>query len=91
MRRREERHEAERAPSRALGDEAHAVVEQARVAAKLVDEEADDHVRVLRRDHRLRADELGDDAAAVDVADQHDRRLRRAGEAHVGDVALRAD
>jgi hypothetical protein len=88
MRRRKEWHEAERAPPRALGDEAHAVVEQARVAAKLVDEEADNHLRILRRDDRLRADELGDDAAAVDVADDYDGRLRRPGEPHVGDVAF---
>ena len=35
----------------------------------------------------LRADEAGDHAAAVDVADQHDRHVGGAGEAHVGDVA----
>ena len=33
------------------------------------------------------ADETGDDAAAVDVADEHDRHVGRLGEAHVGDVA----
>ena len=40
-----------------------------------------------RVDHCPRADELRDDAAAVDVADQHDRRPGGAREAHVGDVA----
>ena len=34
----------------------------------------------------MRADEAGDDAAAVDVADEDDRGLGGAGEAHVGDV-----
>ncbi len=33
------------------------------------------------------ADQAGDHAAAVDIADQHHRRIGRAGEAHVGDVA----
>ena len=33
------------------------------------------------------ADEAGDDAAAVDIADEHDRHVGRLGEAHVGDVA----
>ena len=65
----------------------HAVVEQRRVAAELVDDEARDHRRVGRIDHRLGADEAGDHAAAVDVADQHDRHVGRARKAHVGDVA----
>ena len=41
-------------------------------------------------EHRLRAGDLRDDAAAVDVADQHDRAIGGAREPHVGDVALRA-
>jgi hypothetical protein len=35
-------------------------------------------------------DQRGDDAAAVDVADQDHRHVRRLGEAHIGDVAGRA-
>ena len=38
--------------------------------------------------HRVGADQRRDHAAPVDVADQHDRQIRRAGEAHVGDVVL---
>ena len=34
------------------------------------------------------ADEAGDDAAAVDVADQHHRHVGGRGEAHIGDVAV---
>ena len=33
-------------------------------------------------------DDLGDHAAAIDIADQHDRRIRRARKTHIGDVAL---
>ncbi len=32
-------------------------------------------------------DQLGDDPAALDVADQHDRHPGRLGKAHIGDVA----
>ena len=37
-------------------------------------------------EHRLGADEARDHAAAVDVADQHDRHIGRARKAHIGDV-----
>ena len=33
------------------------------------------------------ADKAGDDAAALDIAGQDHRYIRRAGEAHIGDVA----
>jgi hypothetical protein len=39
------------------------------------------------RQHRLRADDLGDDPAPVDIARQHHRHLRSAGKAHIGDVS----
>jgi hypothetical protein len=64
-----------------------AVVEEARVAAELVDEEAPDQRGVGRVDDRLRADDLRDHPAAVDVAGQHDGNVGGAREAHVGDVA----
>ena len=35
----------------------------------------------------MSADELGDDAATLDVADQHDRNISRLGKSHIGDVA----
>ena len=37
-------------------------------------------------DHRLGADQARDHAAAVDVADQHDRHVGGARKAHIGDV-----
>ena len=43
--------------------------------------------RSARRQHRMGADQAGDHAAAVDVADQHHRHIGRLGKAHIGDVA----
>ena len=65
-----------------------ALFEQAGVAAELVDDEADDGRGVVRRERRFDAENLGENAAAIDVADQRDRAVRSAGEAHIGDVAL---
>ena len=70
------------------GDRRHAAVEQGRVAAELVDDEADDGRGVLRRERCFDAENLGEYAAAIDVADQHDGAVRGVGEAHIGDVAL---
>ncbi|MEY9693184.1 hypothetical protein ABH976_004330 [Bradyrhizobium ottawaense] len=47
-----------------------------------------DYRGIVGVDHRLDADELGDDAAAVDVADQHDRHVGLARKTHIGDVGL---
>ena len=82
----EEGNEAERLPAGRRRDQRHAIGEQRRVAAELVDEEALDQRRVVGVDHRLGADQAGDHAAAVDVADQHHRHVGGAGEAHIGDV-----
>ncbi len=46
-----------------------------------------DHGAIRCIQHRMRADQAGDHPAAVDVAHHHHRHVRRAGEAHVGDVA----
>jgi hypothetical protein len=43
--------------------------------------------RIGLEHHRMRADEAGDHAAAVDIPDQHHRHVGRAGKAHIGDVA----
>ena len=83
-----ERDETEGAPAGALGENPHAVGEQARVAAELVDDEAHDGRAILVRERGLRAENLGEHAAAVDVGDEDDRAAGGAGEAHVGDVAV---
>ena len=42
--------------------------------------------RIGRIDHRLGADDLSDDTAAIDVTHQNHRHIGGAGKAHVGDV-----
>ena len=82
-----EGHQPQRRPAGALRDRVHPFREERGVAAHPVHQEAPDHRRILRRQHGLRAHEAGDHPAPVDVAHQHDRRARGAGEAHIGDVA----
>ena len=84
----EKRQEAESSPLRVRFERYHAAEKQVRVAAELVDDEADDGRGVLRRKRRLDAENLGENAAAIDVADQRDWAVCSAREAHVGDVAL---
>ena len=83
----EKRHDAEAAPAGALADRGDAAVEQPDIAAEFVDDIAGQPAALGRRQQRVRADELRDDAAALDVADQHDRHVGGLGEAHIGDVA----
>ena len=82
----EMRHEPEHGPPGALRHESHAVREQARIAAEPVDQDACDERRIGRIDDRLGADDLGDDAAPVDVTEQHHRDVRGPCEAHIGDI-----
>ncbi len=86
MGRLEERQLPERGPPGTSFDFFHAVREQGGIAAEAVDDEAHDHRGIGRIDHRLRADEAGDHATTIDVAQQHDRHVGGAREAHVGDV-----
>ena len=61
--------------------------EQRHVAAELVDEERRDACAMRRFEQLDRADELREDAAAIDIADEHDRRLGALGHLHVHDIA----
>ncbi len=80
------RYQPQAGPARVVLDDAHSRVEQRRVAAELVDQKARHHGGILGRDDGFGPDDLGDDAAPVDIADQHDRHIGAAREAHVGDV-----
>ena len=82
------RHEAERRPTGPLGDDRHAVGKEARVAAKLVDQETSHQGGIFGRDDAVGANDLGDDTAAVDIADQHHGHVGGPGEPHVGNVAF---
>jgi hypothetical protein len=62
--------------------------EQADVAAEAVDDEAPYPRLFACRKQGQGADEMGEDAAAVDVGDQDHGHVGRFGEAHVGDVAV---
>jgi hypothetical protein len=70
-----------------LHDCLDAGIEQFRIAAELVDEEAVDARALVRFQHRMGADETGDHAAAVDIAGEHHRYVGRGSKSHVGDVA----
>ncbi len=78
---------AETGPAGALRDRRIAVVEQARIAAKLVDEKALDQRCILGIDHGLCADDLRDHPAAIDIAYEHDRHVLGPREAHIGYIA----
>ena len=54
--------------------------------AKLVDEKTPDHRRVVRV-NTPSCQQCSNDAAAIDIADQHDWHTGSTGKAHVGDVA----
>ncbi len=74
----------------ALRDGLQPRFEHRRVAAELVDDKGLQQRPVVLVEQRPRAVERGEDAAAVDVADDHDRQSELAGEAHV-DVVTRAE
>ena len=80
------RHKPQRAPAGHLRDCRHAVCEQARVAAHLIDDKALDQRRVGWRQHVLGAHKACDHPAPVDIAHQHHRQPRRLREAHIRDV-----
>lgn len=81
---------AKAAPTGFFLDESIAVVEEAEVATKLVDEEARDERFIRRIEGGSGAHHLRDDSTAVDVTRQYDRHLRGASEAHIGNVPLAA-
>jgi hypothetical protein len=47
-----------------------------------------DHRRIIRFQHRARAHHGRDHPAAINIAHQHHRHARRAGKAHVGNIAI---
>ena len=59
------------------------------VATEFVDDRPTDPPSLGGREQLPGADHRGDDAAAVDVADENDRDVGGLGKAHVGNVALR--
>ncbi len=80
------RQHAQRRPPGQPGELVQSGGEQADVAAELVHQEARDEPLVGRRHQRHGSVERREEAAAVDVAHDHHREVRRGGQAHVGDV-----
>lgn len=74
-------------PSGEAGDGGQSIVEEAGVAAEFVDTEGFDVGCILLRQNGLSADDLRDDAAAVDVAAKDNGHASGIREAHIGDVA----
>ena len=60
--------------------------QQRGVAAEFVDDEAGDERLVVGFEHRDRPEQMRQQAAAVDVADQDHRQVRRPGQPHVGQI-----
>jgi hypothetical protein len=80
------RQHAQRGTAGERGELVEAGREQRRVAAELVHDEPGDAGLVGRVQHGERAEEVGEHAAAVDVADDHDRQVGGLRETHVRDV-----
>ena len=78
---------AEHRPAGARLDPAHAVREEREVAAKAVDDDPPDHVPLARLEAREGADDLREDAPAVDVRDQHHGGRGLLGHAQVDEIA----
>src|SRR6476661_3029989 len=55
---------------------------------EVIDQESLDAPGVMRLQHCLRADKRGNDAAAMDIANEDDRHIRRLGKAHIGEIAI---
>ena len=60
--------------------------EQGGVTAELVDHEAGDESLVVGLEHRDRPVQVGQQPAAVDVADEDDRQVRGPRQPHVGQI-----
>ena len=56
------------------------------VAAELVDHESRDELLIFGFEHRDRPVQVGQQPAAVDVADQYDGQIRSSGQTHVGQI-----
>ena len=81
-----ERHHAKPAPAGVMFNHAIPIIKQCRIAAKFVDDEPCDHRVIASLQHSLRANDLGNHSAAINITDQHHRHIGGAGKSHIGDV-----
>ena len=82
------RNDAEAWYAGALLEEFSPGVEQCRVAMEIVDQRGADQRRIGWVEHHESADQRGNHAAAMDVADEDDGDVGGAGEPHIGEVAV---
>src|SRR5262249_12053623 len=79
-------HNAQSLPACVPRDGLKAFGEQCGIAAKLVDEKAAYPIAIFRGENCMCADETGDHAAAVDVADEHGGGTCRFSTDHIRDI-----
>jgi hypothetical protein len=84
----EVRNNAKAGPLGALANRRHPAIEQAPIATELVDDVAGEQSPFRIGQQRMRPDQLGNDAAALDIADQRHRNVGCESKAHIGDVAV---
>ncbi len=65
-------------------------LQQRQIATEAVDDESADAVALAVTQQCQRPHQVRENAAAVDVGDEHDRAVDRFRESHVGNVARRA-
>ena len=75
-------------PSRGCFDQVIAIIKQARIAAKHIDKKCANLAAICIIQHILRAHDLRDHAAAIDVATQHHRHICRLRKPHIGNIPL---
>ena len=73
-------------PARFFSYDRHPAFKQCRVATESVDQKAFDHGVIFRGDNSLRADNLCNNAAAINIAEQDNRNIRCPRKAHIGDI-----
>ncbi len=79
-------HDAKSLPSGAAFDRPQAVIEQTRIASKLIDDEAANASAIRIVEHGMRTDQRSNHVPTIDIAHQHDRHIGRMREAHVRNV-----
>mmetsp|Transcript_23932 Transcript_23932/g.43597 ORF Transcript_23932/g.43597 Transcript_23932/m.43597 type:complete len:215 (-) Transcript_23932:1-645(-) len=73
-------------PTRLRGNHRIAIVKEARIPPKPVDQKPLDHCRIVHVNHSLRTHDLRNHAAPINVARQDHRTLRGPRKAHIGNV-----
>lgn len=79
-------HDAEAWPSRKTPHRIDSGIEERNVTTKLVDDVAGYHCPVVIGEDGMRADQRGDHAATIDVADHHHRHAGARRKSHIGDI-----